>query len=133
VQTFLPYPDFQRTAATLDYKRLGKQRVEARQILKTIREPGQKAWQNHPAVNMWRGCQGALIAYGNAMIEEWIRRGYNNSMPIMKEAEVFPAWLGDDRFHSSHRAALLYKDYDYYSCFGWSETPCLNYYWPNGR
>jgi hypothetical protein len=29
VQTFLPYPDFAASAATLDSKRLGKQRVEA--------------------------------------------------------------------------------------------------------
>ena len=32
MQTFLPYADFQRSAQVLDYKRLGKQRVEALQI-----------------------------------------------------------------------------------------------------
>ena len=33
VNTFLPYSDFKRCAKVLDYKRLGKQRVEAKQII----------------------------------------------------------------------------------------------------
>ena len=36
MQTFLPYPDFVKSALVLDYRRLGKQRVEARQILDII-------------------------------------------------------------------------------------------------
>ena len=37
MQTFLPYPDFTQSAKTLDYRRLGKQRVEAWQILNALR------------------------------------------------------------------------------------------------
>ena len=37
MQTFLPFPDFKMSAQVLDYKRLGKQRVEALQILKTLK------------------------------------------------------------------------------------------------
>ena len=36
VQTFLPYPDFERTAEVLDDRRLGKQRVEVLQILNAM-------------------------------------------------------------------------------------------------
>ena len=36
MQTFLPFPDFHESAACLDMRRLGKQRVEAMQILRTI-------------------------------------------------------------------------------------------------
>jgi hypothetical protein len=39
VQTFLPYPDFAASAASaaaLDSKRLGKQRVEALQVLRAL-------------------------------------------------------------------------------------------------
>jgi len=32
MQTFLPYADFKESAQCLDYRRLGKQRVEAKQI-----------------------------------------------------------------------------------------------------
>jgi hypothetical protein len=39
MQTFLPLPDFIESAKVLDYKRLGKQRVEAWQILKAILNP----------------------------------------------------------------------------------------------
>lgn len=55
MQTFLPYPDFERSAAALDYRRLGKQRIEAYQILQTLQNPEQRSWRNHPAVRMWRG------------------------------------------------------------------------------
>ncbi len=36
MQTFLPYPDFKESFRALDSKRLGKQRVEAFQILNAI-------------------------------------------------------------------------------------------------
>jgi hypothetical protein len=36
MQTFMPYSDFEKTARCLDNKRLGKQRVEAWQILNTL-------------------------------------------------------------------------------------------------
>jgi hypothetical protein len=44
VQTFLPYPDFVKSVWCLDYRRLGKQRVECLQILQTLAiGPYQKA------------------------------------------------------------------------------------------
>lgn len=36
MQTFLPYPDFKKSAQCLDYQRLGKQRLECKQILQTL-------------------------------------------------------------------------------------------------
>ena len=81
MQTFLPYSDFVNISKVLDYKRLGKQRVEARQILNTILNGG--GWSNHPAIKMWRGYENALILYSNIMIKEWILRGYRNTMEII--------------------------------------------------
>ena len=40
MQTFLPHRSFSKSAETLDYRRLGKQRVEAKQILEAIRKGG---------------------------------------------------------------------------------------------
>ena len=60
MQTFLPYPDFKQSAACLDYRRLGKQRVEGVQILKAIlgekslNDKPYKGWLNHPATLMWK-------------------------------------------------------------------------------
>ena len=55
MQTFLPFPDYIQSARALDYKRLGKQRVEALQILNTLTGRSE-GWSQHPAVKMWRVC-----------------------------------------------------------------------------
>ena len=132
MQTFLPYPDFKRSLAALDYKRLGKQRVEARQILGILR--GQPSrWAAHPAVRMWRGFEDALVVYYNAALEEWAARGYRNIIlqPLPECADpVMPPWLGRKDFHASHRSKLLAKNPIYYSRFGWKEEPGLPYVWP---
>jgi len=36
MQTFLPYPDFEASLRALDYRRLGKQRLEALQLIRAI-------------------------------------------------------------------------------------------------
>jgi hypothetical protein len=119
VQTFLPYASFKASLKCLDYRRLGKQRIEARQILfillwgieedKSIMNAMRLAnklflpklmdenrlanmlrWQNHPAVRMWKGAEDALALYSNYAIEEWQARGYNNSMPIIQNIPVLP-------------------------------------------
>lgn len=41
-----------------------------------------------------------------------------------------PPWLGRESFHASHRANLLRKDADWYSSFGWADSPLLPYEWP---
>lgn len=78
MQTFVPLPDFYRSAAVLDQRRLGKQRIETLQILRALAgvSPG---WRNHPATRMWRGCEAALGAYGLVVCAEWRRRGFDDS------------------------------------------------------
>ncbi|MFU8795672.1 MAG: MSMEG_6728 family protein [Dehalococcoidia bacterium] len=130
MQTFLPYPEFDRSAAVLDRQRLGKQRVEAYQIMRAIALGN--GWSNHPIVRMWTGYEEALKLYSNVMVEEWIRRGYRNNMEIYDITEPmieYPWWLGTEEFHASHRAALLAKDYPHYSQYGWSEIPRIEYVW----
>ena len=130
MQTFLPYPEFDKSAAVLDRRRLGKQRVEAYQIMRALTLGG--GWSNHPIVKMWTGFENALKLYSNVMVEEWIRRGYRNSMAIYDISGMivsYPRWLGIEEFHASHRAALLAKDYCYYSKYGWTETPRIEYIW----
>lgn len=135
MQTFLPYPDFEQTARCLDYRRLGKQRVEAYQILRILEnrvDPARRGWRSHPAVQMWRGYEDALRLYMNTIIAEWIRRGFRNTMTLepLDGPPTMPPWLGDPAFHAAHRGNLLRKDSDYYGQFGWSESPDLPYVWP---
>lgn len=100
------------SAQVLDYKRLGKQRVEALQILKTLNrgpylctecdypfsygccggygKPKSTPWYNHPAVRMWKGYEVALMEYLFAMCHEWVaNRGYKDTCWI-KAIEVGP-------------------------------------------
>ena len=138
MQTFLPFSDFEKSAQVLDSKRLGKQRVEGMQILKAVlgekRLDGEpyKGWVNHPATNMWKLYPDALKAYTNAMIKEWIVRGYNNNMVLydIPQKYILPDWVGDETFHASHRSNLLRKDFEFYSQYAWEEGPDLPYFWP---
>lgn len=129
MQTFLPYSDFRKSAQCLDYKRLGKQRVECKQILQALQRT--TGWSNHPAVKMWRGCEPALRAYMQECIQEWVSRGYVNNLQVQVVQEFeLPKWFGLKKFHSSHRSNLLRKDPNYYSQFGWFEMPDQDYFWP---
>jgi len=133
MQTFLPYSDFEKTVKCLDWRRLGKQRVEAMQIYNIVAgRTDRKGWVNHPAVKMWRGYEDALAVYQNSCIEEWIRRGYNNNMLLIepKGEIIYPHWFEDEAFHSAHRQTLLSKDYEWYSQFNWKEEPKYEYIWP---
>lgn len=129
MQTFLTYPNLRDSVKCLDNKRLGKQRVEAMQILNCLANPNR--WRNHPAVKMWKGYENALTHYMNLCIDEWIRRGFKNTM---KKREVtfpvrYPDWL-NDVFCASHRSNLLRKNKEWYSQFRWTESDNMPYIWP---
>ena len=132
MQTFLPLESIPLSMTALDDKRLGKQRVEALQIIKalTIDDYG---WKNHPCVKMWDGHLDWLKYYMKCAIKEWIRRGFKNTMIIDEDYNLTednkPNWLGDDRVHGSHRANLIRKDPKYYSKHKWTDDPSTPYYW----
>lgn len=140
MQTFLPYPDFRKSLECLDYRRLGKQRVESKQILNTLMGISD-GWKNHPAIKMWRGYTEVLKTYYDWNLYIWEERGYKNIKlkpfrPVLLQYQCemlydMPPWWGG-QIHETHRAALLYKKFDYYKQFGWKEEPKLDYYWPIG-
>jgi hypothetical protein len=133
MQTFLPYPDFRKSLECLDSRRLGKQRVEAFQILNIILgRTNTKGWRNHPAVLMWGKNPNALKVYFNEAVAVWISRGFRNNMALerVRGRVVLPVWFGRKDFHGSHRSNLLRKDFSHYSRFGWKESDDLGYVWP---
>lgn len=140
IQTFLPYADFNLTASVLDYKRLGKQRLESQDaiVILTNEKPGTmseaqyyyvlKRWKYHVIPKLWYGFIEALKLYFNIISEEWVRRGYKHNLGFYEVGKVkMPKWMGLEEFHSSHRASLLAKNYDYYRRFGWDEEPKIEY------
>ena len=142
MQTFLICKDFQASAAVLDRQRLGKQRVEILQILNVLTIKSDGGWRNHPAVRMWRGYELALADYGFAICNEWKSRGYKDTCrekigfieSYLMEGDIkyrkLPPWLGDEKFHASHRSNLLRKKPEYYKQFNWAEPDNLPYVWP---
>lgn len=164
VNTFVVDSDFRISAQQLDRARLGKQRLEARQILEICEnlhliatvfalpssprhdiggiklwirnvmrvykqrpfgciatphvnliiwgETLKLGWVYHPAVALWVGYEMALRAYINAHIEEWIRRGYKNTLPLYEIRGPYdlPPWSQRSSFHRNHRGALLTKE-----------------------
>jgi len=130
----------------LDYRRLGKQRVEAWQILNVLRgvdnegnPKDHKGWVNHPATKMWRGHTAALAFYGMMCCREWKQRGFNDTM-LSRFASVYVSLImdGDDptppRFLDdimvSHRSNLIRKLPEHYQPL-WPEVDgSLPYVWP---
>lgn len=136
MQTFLPYKDFTKSAQCLDYRRLGKQRVETKQLLqKLLNETTGKGWINHPACKMWKNHEEALAEYGYKICLEWISRGYKDSLlnyfkDRLGTKALYPKWLGSTKFHNSHKSNLLRKDYNYYKKYNWNVPDNLPYIWP---
>lgn len=102
------------------------------------REP--KGWYHHPAALMWKGHEMALLGYIRAMVSEWILRGYKSTILDKAEATMavaidrglvaypypdMPRWYKIPRtlnaITKSHRLALLSKNYEWYSQWGWRE------------
>ena len=141
MQTFLPYPSFQASVATLDRQRLGKQRVEVMQILKAMDMRFDAGWGSHVATRMWRGYAPALVQYGLEVCTEWCRRGYTDT--CYEKIEAFgedghfltvssgmPPWLGRDDVHTSHQSNLVRKDPDHYRQYFPNVPDDLEYVWP---
>lgn len=148
MQTFLPYADFAKSAAALDRQRLGKQRVENLQIMKTLLT-GQ-GWVNHPATRQWQGYELALLDYQLAICDEWsVVRGYKDTcadktielvqqhLPRNDVMTFFmygfydkPTWLGHRPYHKSHQSNLLRKDQEFYGPQFPGVPADLNYVWP---
>lgn len=145
MQTFLPYADPRASAAALDDRRLGKQRVETFQVLRALTWPTY-GWKNHPAVRMWRGFVPGLVAYGLACVDEWRARGRADATrasllefsdgtepdwDALHAAGLLPPWVGDEALHLSHRSALVRKDPEHYRPLFGDVPDDLPYVWPD--
>ena len=136
MQTFLPTSNFAESAKYLDYRRLGKQRVEVLQLLNSFHKPNYKGWKNHPAREMWRGYENALVMYGQAICNEWLSRGYKDTCFGKITAHYngnlnseLPSWVGLEDIHLSHKSNLIRKYPEYYKPF-WPDVPDnLEYIW----
>nr|WP_218875571.1 MSMEG_6728 family protein [Leifsonia naganoensis] len=141
VQTFLPYPSFAASVRVLDRARMGKQRVEALQVLRAITVPGY-GWRNHPVARMWRGYLPALTKYAIESADAWIEQGHPDTVRpqvmafapevagLTQDDLELPPWIGDPEFHRSHQSNLVRKDPEFYRPFFPDVPDDLAYVWP---
>jgi hypothetical protein len=141
VNTFLPYPNYMETAKVLDRARLGKQRVEGYQILRTLLGLT-NGWKSHPAVKMWLGHEYQLVRYVHDICWEWAERGYQDSVGE-KVADLYcvhriydltpeePSWLHNQDFHLAHQSNLIRKDQAFYGSKFPGVPNNLPYIWPS--
>ena len=135
MQTFMTDVDYATVSYQLDNKRLGKQRVETYQILRSLTGVS-SGWQNHPATQMWKGYEYSLAEYGLQMCEEWLSRGFKDSL-YQRFADALdslpyserPWWVSDDSLHKTHQSNLLRKDFTHYSRYFHIQND-LPYVWP---
>lgn len=135
MQTFITSGDYDEVAYCLDDKRLGKQRVEAYQIIRALLGES-NGWVHHPATRMWRGHESQLAVYGLAMCTEWLRRGYEDSLEVKFDAYIDqlptclqPWWVNNQWLQMTHQSNLLRKDKAWYSKF-FKVADDLPYLWP---
>ena len=133
MQVFLPLPHYRASLKTLDTKRLGKQRVEALQLI-------QGSWPNHPASVMFRNYHNSLCEYGIECCLIWRSKGFADTcleqiIALIRPNEGWskPWWFGRPSFHSSHRSNLLRKNRGHYGNFLWQEPDDLEYEWPGSN
>lgn len=156
MQTFLPYKSFEESAKVLDRQRLGKQRLESRQILEILIGLRISGWKNHPAVKMWKGYELALGIYGEKICLEWRSRGYKDNqldffVDFLSDNRVeneeyplceclfpqsiieMPPFVGNKEFHLSHQSNLVRKFPEHYRKFFPDVSNNLPYVWIVGE
>lgn len=158
-QTFIISPVYSETAKCLDNRRLNAQIKEAFQVFRWCIGDGVMQGNPHP-YRSWLGYEESLLEYIVEMHLEWnkrfdagLRGGVRTHKNGVEATELLsktdasrypkPHWIDDERVLSSHRAALLYKNFEWYSRFGWKEQPAiptkvskkgvvsLPYFWPD--
>lgn len=130
MQVFRPYVDWWRSTRVLDDRRLGKQRVEAKQVMMAILRRmglitnGKHGWLNHPIVLMYyndgKPYLKDLVGYFRACVEEWRRRGMRSTISL-SDIEHLIMRAGSAEGHPlthahevEYRRVLILKDPEHY-------------------
>lgn len=130
VQVFRPYIDWRRSARVLDNKRLGKQRVEVKQVMMAILRKmglindGKRGWLNHPIVLMYYNDGSPyfydLVNYFNACLEEWRHRNMKSKISLTDIEELIKkidSTKGHPLTHKhevEYRRVLILKNPEHY-------------------
>jgi hypothetical protein len=132
----------------LSHKELRYQRNYAIKLLicATRKKTPYRILERDPTSRMWRGYEVALNFLAELSRQELSQRGFDAKKKSLRTLEglkeykfpkswatdtpVMPGWVGMEKIHSSHRAALLDRNWSWYAQFGWEEEPSNAIFWP---
>jgi hypothetical protein len=138
-QTFLPYEDFEKSAAVLDNKRLNSSINEGYEAYifnlgnpnnKPIRHPN-----GHCIFRLWGQYETVLRIYLQALIREAKSRSMQPMdtewfTDLEPELVSKPEWLGSPIFHELYQRHLVSKDFEYYKKYFHHQVPISGYLAP---
>ena len=119
------------TAKVLDTRRLNKQIIECKQILKAI-DGETKAWANHPATVQYKFHRRWLFSYMMCLIyykegSQWAAEQWNN------EALRYTPYWHNDKFITQMKRRLYTKDNNHYSQWEKLGESDINMYYVNNE
>ena len=119
------------TAQALDKRRLNKQIIECRQIMKAIKGES-KAWANHPCVKMYRGRMTWLYFYLSVLEDyqqgRWMCAEYTSSA----SKDCTPPFQTQEYFDQIKRR-LYTKDNNHYKQWAHLGESDVNWYYVDGE
>ena len=131
MQIFITGTPFE-TAQALDKRRLNKQIIECRQILKAINGES-KAWANHPCVKMYRShvewlemYLGALDDYRDGNME------HAKFFSLLADKHWRPPFHTQEYFNQMKRR-LYTKDHEHYKQWAHLGESDINWYYVDGE
>lgn len=142
IHIFVPFPDFVWSARCLDDIRLDTMRHDVYEIMRALLT--NEGLVDSPYASMWRGHERALLAYQQAICNEWINERGNEDTywdktrllflehipyPLSKPL-ILPYWLGNTDFHISHQSNLLRMDESHYCSWFPGIKNNHEYVWP---
>ena len=120
------------TAKILDKKRLHKQIIECKQILKALNGET-KAWKNHPCTLQYKGHETWLNYY--LQILQCVLDGDIDSIEIKKLnclGEKYKPCFHTELFFNQMKRRLYTKNKEYYKQYSYLGESNINWYYVNG-
>ena len=110
--TFLPYPDFRKSAEVLDKRRCWKQVVEAKQIINCLDTPTR--WKNHPAVKMWVGNKALLQHYYNIFLNHCLEVHKIKTTKMWYEDCYYSYGIKTEKIRVNENRDVVHEPYNYF-------------------
>jgi len=135
-----PILDDNKTVKLLDVNTNKIRTVDSKRLIRLNEIYISLGFVYHPALLMWLGHEDALKEYINVHIDEWVCRGFKNTIKkydLCDKIIVRPEWTYDTYFHQCHRSNLLRKEIEngesphYQTMFDISQIHIVRpYFWP---